>query len=143
MQTKTVGLETEGEIVRETHGEGEEGKLKIYTSVFFLRVKISAFPTSNYPLDGISNEGKRSHIAGVKNIHFLFVEATVIIAKDSQGLSKALQCQTNNTRRSSANLFPSSLNTCCNAIIFLMTLHSSILAAGSVPSWPERFTVRL
>lgn len=43
---------------------------------------------SNYPLDGISNERERSQIAWVKNIHFIFVEATAIIAKDSQGLSE-------------------------------------------------------
>lgn len=41
---------------------------------------------SNYPLDGISNEGKRSQIAWVVTIHFIFIEATVISAKDSRAL---------------------------------------------------------
>lgn len=45
---------------------------------------------SNYPLDGMSNEGERSQIAWVENIHFKFVKATVTFAKDSQGFSKVL-----------------------------------------------------
>lgn len=55
VQTKTEGLETESWREKET----EVATFKVYTSVFCLQGEISAFPMSNCPLDGISNEEKK------------------------------------------------------------------------------------
>lgn len=60
MQTKTAALETEGATER-----WRDLNLR-YTQMYFFRKekkKNQVFPMSNYPLDGISNEGKRSQIA--------------------------------------------------------------------------------
>lgn len=46
---------------------------------------------SNYPLDGISNEGEKVTDCLSEEYPFYIHRATMIIAKDSQGLSKVLR----------------------------------------------------